>query len=229
MALRSYLDAIESDPNARVVVTAPKLDVTMMPLDEDIYVAWDDGAGFYAPIAAKDVHVESDGDITTATTSALYQVFGLSDLLAANSQARAGNYIACFYNVLGSGVKRIDTREWAVGVLKDSTFIVFDYENTPLWHEFKIDWTALTLTVTFYTNALRTITAFVPEVISLTIATAMQYMYGIQGFNAGGAGLGITGFTQNFNQIAPALPSAAVGGETGSLGWLVQRRLQEIR
>ena len=212
MSLRSYNDAIKNDPNSRLVISGGGLilTATAMRQNEAIWVAWDDGTGFYTTTAGKNIHVESDGTVTSPGNNSRYLAFAVSDILNGGFQCRAGYYITVYLNETSLGVKSLIMVEFLNGGSPDSLNDVFDYEGTQFWHKFEIDWTAQTFTVTFYTNALRTITAFTPKVISLTNDRAMQYIYGQQGHNQGVDGGGVSGFTQNFNQITPAIDLALV-------------------
>lgn len=225
MSIRNYNTAILQNENNRltILLAGLKLAFTNLFLNEDVYLAWNDGVGFYTTTADKNAHVESDGVATDAGNTILCTTFAMSDVLGSWIQAAAGNLITSYINRSSGGDRVIAISERLSGVNQDSIDLPFNYQGVQFWYENKIDWDAATLTVTWYTNALRTITAFTPQVISLTKDRALQYMYGQQAFNLGIPGAGVSGFGQNFNQITPLLGRAtnplksAIFGEKGVL------------
>lgn len=211
MSIRNYNTAILQNENNRLAILQAGLELafTNMLLNENVYLAWDDEVGFYATTADKNVHVETDGLATTGGNATLSTVFAMSDVLGSWIDAVVGNLITVYYNRSSGGVRVLAISERLGGVNQDSIDLPLNFENIHYWRENKIDWDAATLTVTWYTNSLRTIPAFTPQVISLTKDRALQYMYGQQSFNTGIPGGGTSGFEQNFNQITPVIGANA--------------------
>lgn len=212
MSIRNYNDAILQNENSRIAIVDAGLKHTFTTLfyNEDVYLAWDDGAGFYTTTVDKNVHVESDGLVTTGG-QAISTVFAMGDVLGSYIQAQVGNLIHVYY-ARSSTVRQFVMIERVNSVNQDFVVFDFNYENIHYWRENKIDWDAATLTVTWYTNELRTITAFTPQVISLTKDRTLRYMYGQEATNLNIGPLGgTTGFEQNFNQISPSVSTGMFG------------------
>jgi hypothetical protein len=222
MSTRNYNDAL-AGTNTEITISGGGLrqDFTNVFLDDEDYFAWDDGSGFYTTTADKDVHTEDDGEVTSwdGGGAALVAAFCLSDGLNGLVPILAGNVITNYLNVSAGASKFVVLREWVNGVLQGGGVVFgFNFLGTQYWRKFEIDWTAATFTVTYYTNSIRTITAFTPQVISLSKDRANQYIYGMNSNDAGAAGGSLTGFSQNFNQITPDVAAGQevlVGGGFG--------------